>query len=117
MPTTDRNPSTTIGAGVAYGRYLRGWIGDDLAAAMREETGDPSWNKRKISRIEGGNYQPRWYELRALSRVLNLPMSFLTDGVIDLEGGGSPRSQKGWYADTPMSPMPHPDSGPLPLAA
>lgn len=102
-------------------------IGDRVHTLRRKMTPRPDQRslslkaglgENRVNQIENNNRSAkiRVDELYALADALGCDVNYLI-GATDDPGGGGSRSQKAWSANTPMSPMPHPDSDPLPLAA
>lgn len=72
--------TTPVGAASVYGRKRKGWGQDELARALAEETGAKQWTKQRVSRVENGGYEPRYGEVLALAKVLDLPIEFVLYG-------------------------------------
>ena len=104
MVTTVDRPSSSTGAAVTYGRALKGWRQDELAERLTESTGR-TWDKRRVSRVEKGDYEPRGTEVVALAEVLDLTVEFLLYGLT------RPFStHTGWFGGWPSDLHVHPDA-------
>ncbi len=74
-------------AAIAYGRSRKGWSQEELASRLFMATGDTTWTRDRVTRIETGRSHPRPAVIRELSRVLGMPSNVLVDGISSRSGG------------------------------